>query len=61
MSDGWITRWEALIERGDLEQLGPKGRDYFSDHYGIVFEPPDNYEHDDFDDLEPDYEADGEY
>lgn len=61
MADSWITRWENLIERGDLEQLGPKGRDYYSEHYGVVFDPPGSGGDDDFDDYEADYDCDGEY
>lgn len=52
-SDAWITRWENLIEQGRLDELGPKGREYYEMHYGS--DVPDEYWPPEYDDYLYDY------
>lgn len=54
----WESRWESLIEQGRLDELGPKGLEYYREHYGEVYEseepPYDLYE--DYNDYDFDIE-----
>ncbi len=59
-SQSWETRWENLIEQGRLDELGPKGREYYAENYGTVVEPEEPPYDEDFD-YEDVYEIEIEY
>jgi hypothetical protein len=57
--EDWEERWEHMIEQGRLDELGPKGMEYFRENYGEEFEHTDE-PYDTYHDYN-DYEFDIEY
>lgn len=50
---GWESRWDSMIERGEIDKLGPKGMDYYIANY------LEDEEWEDYEDFEIDqYEED---